>query len=90
MLLEKIRAMFVKRNLKKKSRWKEGEYFTSRLFITTGLPLLLRGSSRSVLSSFALRMEINTFSPQVPVAHLLQFSLWKPSYLLTESICTKT
>lgn len=69
-----------------------GEYFPKlhACIITAGLPLLLHGCSRSVLSFPSLRMEIKTSTREVPVAHFLQFSLWKPSYLLTESPCTRT
>lgn len=57
--------------------------------ITAALPLLLFGCSRNVLSFSSLGMEIKTSTLEVLV-HSLQSSPWKPSYLLTESLCTKT
>lgn len=35
-------------------------------------------------------MEMKRSTLEVLVVHFLQFSLWKPSYLLTESLCTET
>lgn len=76
----------------KKSRGKEVEYFPQLhvSVITTGVPLLLFGGSRSVLSFSSLGMEIKASTLEALVIRFLQFSLWKPSYLLTESLCTKT
>jgi len=64
-------------------RWNSFLNFMS-LIIIAALPLLLFDCSKSVLSFSSLGMEIKTSTLEVLAVNFLQFSLWRPSYLLTE------
>lgn len=90
-LLGKIQPVFAKCNLKKVQRERGGIFSkTSCLYYhhwTATTPFWL---FRNVLTFSSFGMEIKTSTLEVLVVHSLQFSLWKPSYLLTESLCTKT